>query len=379
VSWYAVVLPALLLNYFGQAALLAAHPGEEVGRPFFRLAPEWAVTPLAVLATMATVIASQALITGAYSLTAQAVQLDYLPRLAIRHTSRSNIGQIYVPLVNWLLMIGCVGLVLAFRSSSSLAAAYGIAVTATMAITTLLFFRVLVDRWRWSQAKALGVTIPLLLVDLAFLAANIPKIPHGGWFPLVVGVVLVVQMTTWRRGRAVVARVLERGVRRSEDVVTEALADGAVRVPGTAVFMFKDPGCAPPALLSNLRHNHVLHEHTVIVSVVTAEVPVVPPDQRLATTSIAPGVDQIEIAFGYIDEPDVLAELRRAQLESGPLDADGATFFIGRESVSSIPEGEMARWREQLFVMLHRGAASASRFYHLPSAQVFEVGTQVEI
>jgi KUP system potassium uptake protein len=379
VSWYAVVLPALLLNYFGQAALLAAHPGEEVGRPFFRLAPEWAVTPLAVLATMATVIASQALITGAYSLTAQAVQLDYLPRLAIRHTSRSNIGQIYVPLVNWLLMIGCVGLVLAFRSSSSLAAAYGIAVTATMAITTLLFFRVLVDRWRWSQAKALGVTIPLLLVDLAFLAANIPKIPHGGWFPLVVGVVLVVQMTTWRRGRAVVARVLERGVRRSEDVVTEALADGAVRVPGTAVFMFKDPGCAPPALLSNLRHNHVLHEHTVIVSVVTAEVPVVPPDQRLATTSIAPGVDQIEMAFGYIDEPDVLAELRRAQLESGPLDADGATFFIGRESVSSIPEGEMARWREQLFVMLHRGAASASRFYHLPSAQVFEVGTQVEI
>ena len=187
VSWYVLVLPALLLNYFGQAALLAAHPGEEVGRPFFRLAPEWAVTPLAVLATMATVIASQALITGAFSLTAQAMQLDYLPRLAVRHTSSAHIGQIYVPLVNWLLMIGCVGLVIAFRSSSSLAAAYGIAVTATMAITTLLFFRVLVDRWRWSTAKALAVTVPLLLVDLAFLAANVPKIPHGGWFPLVVG------------------------------------------------------------------------------------------------------------------------------------------------------------------------------------------------
>ena len=379
VSWYVIVLPALLLNYFGQAALLAAHPGEEVGRPFFRLAPEWAVTPLAVLATMATVIASQALITGAFSLTAQAVQLDYLPRLAIRHTSRSHIGQIYVPLVNWLLMIGCVGLVLAFRSSSSLAAAYGIAVTTTMAITTLLFFRVLVDRWRWSLPKALGVTVPLLLVDMAFLAANIPKIPHGGWFPLVVGLVLVVQMTTWRRGRAIVARTLQRAVRRSVDVVAEALDQGAVRVPGTAVFMFKDPGWAPPALQSNLRHNHVLHEHTVIVSVATTETPYVPSEQRLTITPVAAGVDQIEITFGYLDEPDVVAELRRAPLAGGSLDIDQATFFIGSESVASIPEGEMSRWREHLFVVLHRGAASAARFYHLPSTQVFEVGTQVDI
>ena len=236
-------------------------------------APEWAITPLAVLATMATVIASQALISGAYSLTAQAVQLDYLPRLAIRHTSHTHIGQIYVPLVNWLLMIGCVALVLGFRSSSSLAAAYGIAVTATMAITTLLFYRVVIDRWGWSTRKAVLVVVPLMLVDLGFLAANIPKIPAGGWLPLLVGVVLVVQMTTWRRGRAIVARTIGRGSRPTEQVVDEAIAGGAARVPGTAIYMFKEPGCAPPALVSNLRHNHVLHETTVVLAVSSSESP----------------------------------------------------------------------------------------------------------
>jgi KUP system potassium uptake protein len=328
---------------------------------------------------MATVIASQALISGAYSLTAQAVQLDYLPRLTIRHTSPTHIGQIYVPLVNWLLMIGCVGLVITFRSSSSLAAAYGIAVTATMAITTLLFYRVVVDRWQWSTARALAVTVPLLLVDLAFLAANVPKIPHGGWFPLLVGLVLVIQMTTWRRGRDIVARTLQRGYRRTADVVSEALAGATARVPGTAVFMFKDPGCAPPALLSNIRHNHVLHERTVIVSVATSDTPRAPHGQRLVLTEIAGGVVQVEVTFGYLDEPDVISELRQTRLDDEPLDVDNATFFIGRETVTSIPEGEMPRWREHLFIVLNRGAASASRFYHLPSSQVFEVGTQVEI
>ena len=216
VSWYALVLPALLLNYFGQAALLADSPGDEVGNPFFRMAPSWAVVPLAVLATMATVIASQALISGAFSLTSQAVQLDYLPRLAIRHTSSAHIGQIYVPLVNWVLMIGCVGLVVGFRTSSNLAAAYGIAVTATMAITTLIFYRVVRDRWDWGRRKAMAVIVPLFLVDLAFFAANVPKIPDGGWLPLLIGLGLVIQMTTWRRGRAIVAQVLQRGQRRTE-------------------------------------------------------------------------------------------------------------------------------------------------------------------
>ena len=272
-SWYGLVLPALLLNYFGQAALLAGSPGEEVGNPFFRMAPSWAVVPLAVLATMATVIASQALISGAFSLTAQAVQLDYLPRLAIRHTSSAHIGQIYVPLVNWLLMIGCVGLVIGFQTSSNLAAAYGIAVTATMAITTLLFFRVVRDRWGWSARKALAVVVPLFLVDVAFFAANVPKIPDGGWLPILVGLGLVIQMTTWRRGRAIVSQILQRGHRRTVDVIAEAVAGGVTKVPGTAIYMFKDPGFAPPAMISNLRHNHVLHETTLMLSVIASQSP----------------------------------------------------------------------------------------------------------
>jgi KUP system potassium uptake protein len=378
-SWYTLVLPALLLNYFGQAALLADSPGEEVGLPFFRLAPEWAVAPLAVLATMATVIASQALISGAYSLTAQAVQLDYLPRLAIRHTSAAHIGQIYVPLVNWVLMIGCVALVVGFRSSSNLAAAYGIAVTTTMAITTLLFYRVVVDRWRWSVPKALAVILPLAIIDLAFLAANVPKIPDGGWLPLLVGLVLVIQMTTWRRGRAIVAQTLQRGQRRTDEVIDGAVADGVTRVPGTAIYMFKDPGCAPPAMISNLRHNHVLHETTLLLAVIASELPRIDPAERAVVSRISPGVHQVVLTFGYMDEHDVMDELRRLRLDGRALDVDDATFFIGRETVASIPRGDMARWREHLFVVLNRGAASASRFYHLPSQQVFEVGTQVEI
>jgi KUP system potassium uptake protein len=378
-SWYVLVFPALVLNYFGQAALVAATPGDEVGMPFFRLAPVWAVTPLAVLATMATVIASQALISGAFSLTAQAVQLDYLPRLDIRHTSAAHIGQIYVPLVNWLLMIGCVALTIGFGSSSKLAAAYGIAVTTTMAITTLLFFRVVVDRWGWPIPKALAVIVPLSLIDLAFFTANVPKIPAGGWLPLLVGLILVIQMTTWRRGRAIVARTLQRGQRPTAQVVTEAVADGVVRVPGTAIYMFKDPGFAPPAMISNLRHNHVLHDSTVVLSIIASESPRIDPADRAAVSPVADGVYQMVLTFGYMDTPDALAELRRVRVADRPLDINGATFFLGRETVASIPEGEMPRWREQLFVVLHRAAASASRFYHLPSEQVFEVGTQVDI
>ncbi len=378
-SWYALVLPALLLNYFGQAALLAGSPGDEVGNPFFRMAPSWAVVPLAVLATMATVIASQALISGAFSLTAQAVQLDYLPRLAIRHTSSAHIGQIYVPLVNWLLMIGCVGLVIGFQTSSNLAAAYGIAVTATMAITTLLFYRVVRDRWGWRSRKALAVIVPLFVIDLAFFAANVPKIPDGGWLPILVGLGLVIQMTTWRRGRAIVSQILQRGHRRTVDVIAEAVAGGVTIVPGTAIYMFKDPGFAPPAMISNLRHNHVLHKTTVMLSVVASQSPSVEAPDRTSLTTISAGIYQVVITFGYMDEHDVLAELRQLRPDGHPLDLDDATFFIGRETVSSIPDGEMPRWREELFIVLNRGSGSASRFYKLPSQQVFEVGTQVDI
>ena len=379
-SWYTIVMPALMLNYFGQAALLAAHPGQEVGSPFFRLAPEWAVTPVAILATMASVIASQALISGAFSLTAQAVQLDYLPRVDIRHTSHGHKGQIYVPLINWLLMLGCVGLVLGFRSSGNLAAAYGTAMTTTMTITTMLFYRVVIDRWGWSRGKALAVVAPLLFVDLAFLTANLPKIPHGGWFPLLLGFGLVVQMTTWRRGRAIVAQLLQRGQRPLDQFVGELIEGGVARVPGTAVYMFKDPNKAPPAMVSNLAHNHVLHETTIVLSVQTADAPVVPTEERTTVEEVGPGVYQVVVTFGFTDQSNVVTELRQVELSPGVrLDLDQATFFIGRETVTSTPHKSMSKWREELFILLNRGAASASRFYGLPSKQVFEVGTQVDI
>ena len=378
-SWYGIVLPSLVLNYFGQAAVLAPSEVHHVGSVFFRMAPDWAVTPLAVLATMATVIASQALISGAFSLTAQAVQLDYLPRLQIRHTSDAHIGQIYVPLVNWLLMIGCVALVVGFQTSSRLAAAYGIAVTATMAITTLLFFRVLVDRWSWSVPKALAVVLPIFAIDLAFFSANVPKIPHGGWFPIVIGLGLVVQMTTWRRGREVVAQIIHRAQRRTDDVVQEALDAGAVRIPGTAIYMFKDPGFAPLALVSNLKHNRVLHETTIVLSVRPSNAPHVEAADRAEVTRSETGVYQVILTYGFVDEPDVIEGLRGLELDGRPLDPDEATFFLGRETVTSAPTRTMPRWREQLFVLLNRGAASASRFYQLPSNQIFEVGTQVDI
>ncbi len=264
---------------------------------FYRLAPSWGTWPLALLATLATIIASQALISGAFSLTAQAVQLDYLPRVRIVHTSPHHIGQIYVPVVNWLLMIGCVGLVLGFRSSSNLASAYGIAVTVTMLITTLLFFRVARDRWGWSLTRGLVVCLPLLVVDLAFLSANVPKIVTGGWFPLVVGLVLVTLMTTWRQGRQLVAERIHRGERPIEAVVHEAQADDVERVPGTAVYMFKDVGAAPPALIANLRHNHVLHQLTLLVSVQTLEVPRVPPDERVHARKVGSGIQQVDLSF----------------------------------------------------------------------------------
>jgi KUP system potassium uptake protein len=374
ISWYMVVLPALLLNYFGQAALLADDP-EAIESPFYNLAPDWGITPLAILATMATVIASQALITGAYSLTTQAVQLDYLPRLKILHTSAQHIGQVYVPLVNWLLMIGCVGLVIGFRTSSALASAYGIAVTTTMMITTLLFYRVVRDRWGWSTLRSVATLAPLMLVDAAFLAANVPKIPTGGWFPLAVGFGLVIQMTTWRRGRELVAARIRRGER-----PMKALDAHVARVPGTAVYLFKDAGAAPPALVANLEHNKVLHETTLLLSVSVAEVPRVDPENRVTYTAIGPGIHQLELLFGFMDEPDVPDALATMDvIPDFQFDLSTTTFFLGREAVGAGKVPGMHPWREELFVLLNRGAASASRFFNLPPDRVFEVGTQVEI
>jgi KUP system potassium uptake protein len=374
-SWYSIVLPALVLNYMGQAALVIGEPSA-VEHPFYRLAPHWAITPLAILATMATVIASQALISGAFSLTVQAVQLDYLPRVRILHTSGEHQGQVYVPLVNWALMVGCVGLVLGFRTSSNLAAAYGIAVTATMVITSILFFVVARNQWSWSTAKALLVVTPLLVVDSAFLAANIPKIPAGGWFPLLVGFGLLLQMATWRRGRELVAARIQRGRRSIADVVAEY--KNVKRVPGTAIFMFKELGPAPPALVNNLRHNKVLHKTTMVVAVHTAEMPRVALEDR-AEVGMEAGIHQVRLLFGFMEEPDVPAALMAADIRGVKLGDDDVTYFLARESVVATNIPGMHPLLEELFVLLQRGADSASRFFNLPPDRVFEVGAQVEI
>jgi KUP system potassium uptake protein len=375
-AWYGLVLPGLLLNYFGQAALLLGKP-EAVDSPLYEMAPHWAITPLAVLATMASVIASQALISGAFSLTVQAVQLDYLPRVRVQHTSGEHEGQVYVPLVNWALMVGTIGLVLGFRTSSNLAAAYGIAVTTTMVITSLLFYVVARRRWGWSTVKASLVVGPLLMIDTAFFAANVPKIPHGGWFPVLIALGLLVQMATWRRGRQLVAERIRRGEVALASL--DAQLAEATTVPGTAVFLFKDPGMAPPALLNNLRHNKVLHRTTVVASVATDGVPRVAPAQRVEVERLGNGLYAATLHFGFMEEPDVPAALAGVRLDGRPFEPEATSYFVGRESILATELEGMPVPLERLYVLLHRGADSAARFFGLPADRIFEVGAHVEI
>jgi KUP system potassium uptake protein len=376
VGWYGIVLPALVLNYWGQSAYLLSHP-EDVESLFFRMVPDPILVPIVILATCATVIASQALISGVFSLTAQAVQLDYLPRIKIRHTSQSQSGQIYVPLVNWALMFACIGLVIGFQTASNLAAAYGIAVTMTMVITTLIFFRVLTDRWGWHPLRASLLCVPLLLIEFGFMGANLVKIPRGGWFALAVGLILMVQMATWRRGRALVAQRIHRGERPITDVLDDT--EDIKRVSGIAVFMFKDLGKAPPALVNNLRHNKVLHKCTLIVAVDTASEPRIDINKRAHVTKIGPGVYQVQLEFGFMEDPDVPTALTQLDYPGLEFDAEHATYFLGHESIIAGKAPGMNRAQEHLFVFLNRGADSAGRFFNLPVDRVFEVGTHVEI
>jgi len=377
-GWFSLVLPALALNYLGQGALLVRSP-EAIESPFFLLGPSWATWPLAILATVATVIASQALISGAFSITTQAMRLDYLPRLKVVHTSRHHIGQVYVPIVNWILMAACIGLVLGFRSSGRLAAAYGIAVTMTMAITTLLFAGVARQRWGWSSAKTYAVALPLLAIDLAFLGAQIVKIPDGGWFALAVGIAQFVLMTTWRKGRAAVADQIRRGETPIAAFVADLEQEPVQRVPGAAAFLFKDAGAAPPALLVNLLHNKVLHECVLLLSIETTDSPYVPEALRLSSTPVGPGMWQVVVTFGFMDDPDVPRALAALELDGRPVDVDAITYFLGRETIVSTAEPTMHPLREHLFVLQNRTAASAARFFNLPARQVFEVGTTIEI
>ena len=377
-AWFIIVLPALLLNYFGQGALLI-RDASAVENPFYRMAPDWALLPLVGIATAATVIASQALISGAFSLTLQAVQLGYSPRVQIEHTSALQRGQIYIPSVNWALMIACIGLVLGFRSSSNLAAAYGVAVTTTMTITTLLFFFVARERWAWSRWRAGVVAGGFLLIDLAFLSANLPKIPHGGWFPLVVGILIFTLLTTWKRGRVVLTKRMRGRTLPLNSFLESVMAHPPHRVPGTAVFMYSSSTGTPPALLHNMKHNKVLHEHVVFLTVRTEEIPSVPETERSSVENLGHAVWQVILRYGFMEDVDIPVALRAIEQPGLAFPPMETTYFLGRETLIATKRPGMAVWREHLFALMARNARSATAYFKLPPNRVVELGTQVEL
>jgi KUP system potassium uptake protein len=377
-AWFTVVLPALLLNYFGQGALLLRRP-EAVENPFYNMAPEWFIYPQVVIATLAAVIASQALISGAFSLTMQAVQLGYLPRVEIRHTSAREMGQIYIPSVNWILLASCIGLVLGFRSSSAIAAAYGVAVTTTMVVTTILLAVVQRERWKWGAGAVAGFTVLFLAVDLAFWGANIIKIPHGGWFPLVIGAVVFVLMTTWKSGRQVLARRLAESTLPWDFFVKDMAMSPPHRVPGTAVFMYGNPEGTPPALLHSLKHYKVLHEQVVLLTIETEEVPHVPRAERVTAEALGHGFFRIVLHYGFMEEPNVPEALDGVRLDGLDLSPMRTTFFLGRETLIASESPGMALWREHLFAVMSRNARTATSFFGLPPNRVVELGAQIEL
>lgn len=377
-AWFIVVLPALLLNYFGQGALVLQNP-EAVANPFYLMAPKPLLLPLVLLATSATVIASQALITGIFSLTMQATQLGFMPRVQIRHTSKRERGQIYISGVNWLLFTACVALVIGFQSSSRLAAAYGVAVTSTMLITTLLFYVVARDRWKWNPIVAAGICGFFLLIEVAFWAANIIKVPHGGWFPIVIAVAGFLIMTTWKEGRRILAKRLREKVVLIPEFVSRVADDPPPRVPGTAVFMTSNSTATPPALLHSLRHFGVLHDIVVLLSIETAETPYVAQEERLETYHVGENIYAAIIHYGFMEEPDVPAALTGIQLEGRELNVAGANYVLGREHLVSTPRRGMPGWREKLFISMSRNARSAASYFKLPAEQVVELGIQVEL
>jgi KUP system potassium uptake protein len=377
-AWYGVVLPALLLNYFGQGAMIIHRP-ETVENPFFHMAPRWALYPVVAIATMAAVIASQALITGAYSLTMQAVQLGYIPRVQIDHTSARQRGQIYIPQVNWVLMFACIALTLGFRDSSNVAAAYGVAVTTTMVVTTLLLFTVERERWRWPLWASLGFTGFFLAVDLAFWGANIVKIPAGGWVPLVIGAVVFTLMSTWKTGRRILADRLSAQVLPIELFLADVGARPPHRVPGTAVFMYGNPSGTPPALLHSLKHYKVLHEHTVFLSVMTEELPHVDPAEQVEVVELGHGFYRIVLHYGFMDEPDVPAALQTVRVDGLNLSPGRTSYFLGRETLIPSRERGMAPWRERLFALMSRNARPATAFFGLPPNRVVELGAQIRL
>jgi KUP system potassium uptake protein len=376
-AWFVLVLPSLLLNYLGQGALLLEN--QNATNPFFQLAPGWALLPLVLIATVAAIIASQALISGAFSITRQAMQLGLAPRLDVEHTSAQEIGQIYVPQVNWALMIACVLLVIGFGSSSDLAAAYGIAVTLTMVITVLLLYVVMTELWAWPRPAAISVMVVFLVIDLAFFGANALKVAQGGWVTLAVASVIFILMTTWKTGRRLVAERLTADAIPLEEFMATVQAVQPVRVPGTAVFMTAQPTGTPPALAHNLRYNKVLHEHVIVLTVATGQVPHVPVTDRVRVQPLGESLFNVRLLYGFMEDPNVPGALHQAREQGLPIDLDDTTYFLGRETIIVTARPGMAAWRETLFVLMARNAVRATAFFRLPPERVVELGVQVEM
>jgi KUP system potassium uptake protein len=378
-AWYGLVLPALMLNYFGQGALVLLNP-DAARQPFYLMAPSWALLPMVAIATMAAIIASQALISGAFSLTQQAIQLGYAPRLDVEHTSSSTMGQIYVPQVNWALAICTIMIVLGFRTSGALASAYGVAVTMTMVITALLLFVVMTERWKWRMPVAVGVTAIFLIIDGAFLGANMLKVIQGGWLPIAVATVGFTLMTTWKTGRRLVGERLTARAFPLEDFMTSIAETPPVRVPGSAVFMTAAPRGTPPALAHNLRYNKVLHEYVVILTVTTAPTPHVHDEERVTVQALGRGIFNVRIQYGFMEDPNVPEALALARRTHGlHMDEDDVTYFLGRETILVTRKHGMAVWREKLFVLMARNAVRATAYFRLPAERVIELGVQVEM
>jgi KUP system potassium uptake protein len=378
ITWFVVVLPSLLLNYFGQGALLLLDP-TAAENPFYRMVPRWALFPMVVLATAATVIASQAVISGTFSLTRQAIQLGYLPRLEIDHTSAREIGQIYIPAINWALMMACIGLVVGFRESSNLAAAYGLAVTTDMVFTTILFAAVTRIRWGWRMAGSLMLAIAFLAIDLPFWGANLPKIPHGGWFPLLMAFITFLVMTTWTTGRRILNDRLEEGMIEDQLFLRSLEQNPPVRVPGTAVFMDRTPERTPHALLHNIKHNKILHQRVILLTVVTLEVPHTTDAERLQVRPVGHNIFRVLVRYGFMEDPDIPAVLQRLPEFGVPFSPADTTYFLGRETLIPSRRRALVLWRYKLFAWMLRNATSASFYFRLPPNRVVELGAQIEV
>lgn len=378
IGWFTLVLPCLLLNYFGQGALILQDP-TAVENPFYKLVPSWALYPMVALATMATVIASQALISGVFSLTKQAIQLGYFPRMRVVHTSDKQIGQIYVPFVNWALCIGAIWLVIEFQNSSSMAAAYGIAVSLTMLVTTMLAAVVARSVWKWSAAISLGVFVPLILIDLAFFGSNSLKILHGGWIPLVIACGIYLLMVTWIQGRKLLAAGLAEHSIPFSALVDEFVNRRHERVEGTAIYMSGRPDSVPLALSHNLKHNKVMHERVFLITFVTKDIPHVKRTNRVDVEELTQGLYRIRVAVGFMDDADFAGVLQLANEKGMNIVPEATTFFLGREIVLATRKAGMSLWRERLFAFMGRNALSPVSYYNLPAKQVMEVGVQIEI